>query len=142
MTEIIKKLELKREEIAIGALLHDIGKFIMRKEGGKNGTHQLYGYKYLKEITNEEIAQYALKHHESEKEELNAVKAGLDKWIVCYADNLSSGERNPYTNEYDKKVWDPEVSIKNIFSIILNSKDFYDNPMEKLPENPVNEKIP
>lgn len=106
-----------------GALLHDIGKFVMKagRERGKN--HQETGAGWLREFgVNENIAEFALRHHHCSRkhpryEELDVFALPTNEILIVYeADNLSSGERPG--KDQDETQWQPTVPLMSVFSKI------------------------
>ena len=56
----------KSTELAIGGLLHDVGK-MLRREGGDRRKHSIIGYEFLKSqigISNKNILECVRYHHE------------------------------------------------------------------------------
>jgi len=86
--------------VALGGLLHDIGKFVQRANWDEKKSHEEWGYEFLygfkdKNPIFENLAQFARYHHvESlEKADVKDVRMLNLLWIVYEADNLSSMER-------------------------------------------------
>ncbi|MCK9225544.1 MAG: type III-A CRISPR-associated protein Cas10/Csm1 [Candidatus Muirbacterium halophilum] len=120
-----------RKELVIGALLHDIGKFIQRSENFKKGKHQEKGRDFLKIKNFSEIVyNIAYRHHsnqETSKEEyidMDSSKSGnLFDWIVCLADNYSSSERSKLKSEKDESInWNSDIPLMSVFSKIQSSE--------------------
>ena len=86
-----KQNELK--ELALGALLHDVGKAIQRS-GGYSGTHAKIGLDWLKSQTKlgqvKAIGDCIAYHHEKELKKTKLADNNL-AYIVCEADNIASG---------------------------------------------------
>lgn len=106
-----------RKKIALGALLHDIGKFRQRA-GSYQGTHSQIGYDWLRQFYDEGIAAYARNHHGNEKETWET----LSSLIVFEADNCAASERSTkFTPEEDlEKQWDKQLMLLSIFSWVQN----------------------
>lgn len=90
----------EREELVIGALIHDIGKLV-RRAGlvDKKVLHTVAGQRFIDDvqIDGEKIfapyQKYVLKHHERDldRDELT--------WFVCYSDRIASTERQTRDDE-------------------------------------------
>ena len=113
--------------VALGGLLHDIGKFVQRANWDEKRTHEEWGYDFLYSFKNinplfKKIAYFAGYHH---RESLNVLKVDDVRlinllWIVCEADSISASERvkekpqfgNPLTSVFSSvnlKIGDPET---------------------------------
>ncbi len=123
--------------VALGGLLHDIGKFVQRANWDEKRTHEEWGYDFLYGLKDvnpifKKLAYFAGYHH---KDSLNVLKIDDVRlmnmlWIVCEADSISASERvkekpqfgnpltsifssvnlgigNPETVYYDLKEYDP-----------------------------------
>ncbi|WP_048055560.1 type III-A CRISPR-associated protein Cas10/Csm1 [Methanotorris igneus] len=109
--------------VVIGALLHDIGKFVQRKimdEGKKQQKHEIEGYNYLKKLFDEGFLSFL-----SDKEERiildivkehhnNKIKDGY-VGIVRLADWLSSGERKSVEESDILKGYGEDIKLLSIF---------------------------
>lgn len=92
-------MDLEANLVALGGLLHDIGKFGQRafKERKR---HQVYGYEFIRKYTERYLKEYdklplfARYHHKSDLREFGGdVRTRNLLHIVCEADNISSAER-------------------------------------------------
>ncbi|PLV57145.1 type III-A CRISPR-associated protein Cas10/Csm1 [Thermotoga sp. SG1] len=83
--------DTEREEIVLGALIHDVGKVVRRAEKSAE-KHQLAGYDFTNKAKKfAKFQKYIHYHHEKD---LKEKKLDDEKvWYVCFADNLSSSER-------------------------------------------------
>ena len=83
-------MDERRVRLAIGALLHDIGKLLYRYNDGRN--HSLSGYEYLKKelkIENNEILDQVRYHHAALLKNANIEDDSL-AYITYIADNIAS----------------------------------------------------
>jgi CRISPR-associated protein Csm1 len=79
-----------REELVVGALLHDIGKVVRR--AGDDRRHQIAGYDFTNKVKKFAVIQDYI-HYHHEKDLLKKSLENEKVWYVCFADNLSSKER-------------------------------------------------
>lgn len=112
-------MDEKSRELALGAMLHDIGKLIQRAMPGR-GTHSEIGADYLKKINGndkwKELFNCVEYHHSS------ALKnAGLSResfaYIVCEADNIAAGVDRRKINEEDAAMFDKYTPLHSLFNI-------------------------
>lgn len=117
-------LALLAEEIALGGLLHDVGKLVQRS-GAVSGNHMDIGADWLSRRKDPWAGSaWAARYHHTNPNA--SVKLGdlakdpdfADKLplaaIVAHADNLSSAEREEVTGR-----WDAEVRLRNIFDRVV-----------------------
>ena len=111
--------------VALGGLLHDIGKFVQRANWGDFKTHEECGFNFLKKYAkSENLPLFARYHHEGELAkfpEKGRIRNLL--YIVCQADNISSSERL----ESDKKL-----DISNPIISVLTEVDIKKGKSEKM----------
>ena len=113
-------MDLEAKLVALGGLLHDIGKFEQRAFPQKK-KHSEFGYYFLKRYTERYLREYdklplfARHHH---KAELKSFKGDVRTKnllnIVCEADNISSGERKTE----DDMIFNPENPLESVFSSV------------------------
>jgi len=126
---------LQFSDVIKGALLHDIGKFVMRAGGTSGMTHQEKGEQWLKENGfSDSIAVFAARHHSVPKnkpkhELLDVFAMPINELLMVYeADNLSSGERS---EKEGKGKWQKDAPLMLVFSKISLShrpgKDAFKN---------------
>ncbi len=112
-------MDLEAKLVALGGLLHDIGKFGQRAFRGKK--HQEFGYEFVRKYTERYLKEYdklplfARYHHKSDLEEFSCdVRTKNLLHIVCEADNVSSGERKVE----DEMRFDPENPLECVLSSV------------------------
>ena len=106
-----------RNELALGALLHDIGKFKQRsglpEDRGK--PHTEIGYQWLMDQYGQgPIAIAARNHHASEKETWESNFS----LVICEADNCSASERRScfdFRSDIESK-WQRTIRLATVFS--------------------------
>ena len=108
-------------KLAIGALLHDIGKLLYRYNDGRN--HSRSGYEYLKDVVHiedREILEQVLYHHASLLKNARIENNSL-AYITYIADNIASASDRRKTQE-EEPGFDREMSLQSIFNL-LNGND-------------------
>lgn len=108
-------------KLAIGALLHDIGKLLYRYNDGRN--HSRSGYEYLKDVVHiedREILEQVLYHHASLLKNARIENNSL-VYITYIADNIASASDRRKTQE-EEPGFDREMSLQSIFNL-LNCND-------------------
>lgn len=108
-------------KLAIGALLHDIGKLLYRYNDGRN--HSRSGYEYLKDVVHIEdrkILEQVLYHHASLLKNARIENNSL-AYITYIADNIASASDRRKTQE-EEPGFDREMSLQSIFNL-LNCND-------------------
>lgn len=108
-------------KLAIGALLHDIGKLLYRYNDGRN--HSRSGYEYLKDVVHIEdrkILEQVLYHHASLLKNARIENNSL-AYITYIADNIASASDRRKTQE-EESGFDREMSLQSIFNL-LNGND-------------------
>ncbi|MCD6449458.1 MAG: type III-A CRISPR-associated protein Cas10/Csm1, partial [Thermotogaceae bacterium] len=112
-------------DLAIGGLLHDVGKVVQRA-GGLSGSHMEIGGNWLEEDVGDFWGNYAWAayyHHTSDRvslklENLDKPEKSLAAAIIAHADNLSASEREDITGD-----WNKDIPLRNIFDRV-KLKDF------------------
>ena len=147
--------------VALGGLLHDIGKFVQRARWDEKKSHEEWGYEFLYGFKDrnsifEKLALFARYHHREslEKADVEDVKMLNLLWIIYEADNLSSMERvgekpqfgnpmvsvfssvnlgkgDPETCYYDLKEYDPHTFFKPTIKKITIDKKKYAEQYER-----------
>ena len=125
-------MDKRRLELAIGSLLHDIGKICYRANSdGRN--HSVSGYEFLKEqgIENDAILNQVKLHHARLLSKAEIEKDDL-AYITYWADNVAAGaDRKP--ND-DRFLWgyDKYVPLSSIFNILNGNKGSYSYSMQMI----------
>ncbi|RUM34783.1 MAG: type III-A CRISPR-associated protein Cas10/Csm1 [Archaeoglobus sp.] len=111
--------------VALGGLLHDIGKFEQRGVT-KRKRHQEHGYDFLRKYTERYLKDYdilplfAKYHHKTDLIEFRGdIRTKNLLKIVCEADSISSGERK----SEDEIKFDVKNPLESIFSSVSIGKD-------------------
>jgi len=113
-------MELEAKLVALGGLLHDIGKFEQRAHAQKK-KHSEFGYEFLKKHVEKYFREYDIlplfaKYHH--KDDLKSFKGDIRTKnllnIVCEADNISSGERKAE----EEMVFKLENPLESVFSSV------------------------
>jgi len=113
-------MELEARLVALGGLLHDIGKFEQRAHAQKK-RHSEFGYEFLKKHVEKYFREYDIlplfaKYHH--KDDLKSFKGDIRTKnllnIVCEADNISSGERKAE----EEMVFKLENPLESVFSSV------------------------
>lgn len=122
----------KQVKVVVGALVHDIGKLLYRYNNGKN--HCVSGYDFLKEqgITEKEILDQVLFHHEEALTDAELSEDSL-AYITYWADNVAAGadgrqaDVNQEAHSYDKYV-----PLDSVFNLLNNNNQHYSYSMQQL----------
>ncbi len=131
-------------KIVYSALLHDIGKLLMRAEGVKK-SHSLVGADFLaqKGFVDDIILPVKYHHAGKIKEILDTIPSDSDVFIVYEADNISSSmdRRDNISDDNQDLDWQADIALKSIFCSFKSGKDDkqYYYPLRDLnPENDIN----
>lgn len=132
-----------KENLIKGALLHDIGKLIMRATAEKKN-HSEVGVEYLKNKNFSDEVISCVKYHHAKAISNNSSQ--LDKKSILYfvyqADNISSMlDRRDNVNDYIEAEWKSDVALKTIFSSFkkdVSSDDYYYPLRDLNPDNSIN----
>lgn len=110
----------EEKTLILGALFHDIGKFEQRGQLQSTEKHQILSSSFVNRIfENQNLANIVRNHHESDlresisKGEIRGKEKILAE-IICEADNLASGERQP----------DPSVKNQQPLESIFSKVDY------------------
>jgi len=116
-------------EVALAALLHDVGKLLQRGSGIPRGaTHGEFGRVFLGELGySEAVCEAALRHHGRGRLGQSVAEAEFPTTLVTYvADNLASASRREETQE---PGFDPAAPLSSLLNFIrLEGKP---TPMER-----------
>ena len=104
-------------KVAIGAMLHDIGKVLYRADDGRN--HSLSGYEFLKEevgLTDPDILDQVRYHHAAL---LKAAQIPVDSlaYITYMADNIAAAADRRQKMDGDTG-FDRHVALESVFNIL------------------------
>ena len=114
------------QRIAIGALLHDIGKPVQR-QGGCSGRHSTIGYEFLRErgITDPDILDQVRFHHVQEMKNGNYSELC---YITCLADNIAAGTDRREIED-GSPGFDSKSPLASVFNLLNNkSQTHYHSP--------------
>jgi CRISPR-associated protein Csm1 len=106
-------------DLAMGGLLHDVGKVVQRAKGVRKN-HMEVGGEWLADLGPpwETYAWAAFYHHTDPRaatalKELQDASKAIGAAIIAHADNLSASEREDVTGK-----WDKDVPLRNIFDVV------------------------
>ena len=114
-------MDERRVSLAVGALLHDIGKLLYRHNDGRN--HSLSGYEYLKNELNIQDINILDQVHYHHANLLKSAKLKKDSlaYITYIADNIASATDRRKNDE--ETGFDRGKPLESIFNL-LNDNDF------------------
>lgn len=136
--------------LTYGALLHDIGKVVIRGQS-ESGTHSVLGARFLSQDVapiNEAFAGEAGKriieqvrfHHAREMNGAPTLPSDSLAYITYFADNISAGmDRKNEGEESSGYRFDKAVKLRKIFNILNGRHD--DNVVEHEDYNAIRERI-
>jgi CRISPR-associated protein Csm1 len=107
-------------KIAIGGMLHDIGKVLYRANDGRN--HSLSGYEFLKDeigITDTDILDQVRYHHAAFLKDAR-LKEDSPAYITYMADNISAAA-DRRVNDTAQTGFDKNAALDSIFNILNNN---------------------
>ena len=107
----------RQSKVAIGGLLHDIGKVLYRAADGRN--HSRSGYEFLKEevgIADQEILDQVLYHHAAMIRESN-IPADSPAYITYMADNIAAAA-DRRTKDTEDSGFDRNAALESVFNIL------------------------
>lgn len=117
--------------LALGSLLHDIGKVIYRQSGEKK-KHSQSGYEFLKDevgfaADNQEVLD-AVRYHHADAIKSAALKKDSLAYIVYMADNIASAADRRKTDSVDAG-FEMTMPLQPVFNILNgNKQNFYYEP--------------
>ncbi len=106
-----------QNKVAIGALLHDIGKVLYRAADGRN--HSRSGYEFLKvevKIADEQILDQVLYHHKSMLKGSN-IPDDSPAYITYIADNIAAAADRRVKDTEDSG-FDRNAALESVFNIL------------------------
>lgn len=124
-------MERREKELAIGSLLHDIGKILYRADDGRR--HSVSGYDFLKEqgIDNLAILNQVRYHHSRELSAASLDRADL-AYITYWADNVAAGADRRNNDDSDEKGYDRHMPLASIFNILNGNTQSYSYDMQEI----------
>ena len=119
-------MDERRVKLAVGALLHDVGKLLFRNSDGRN--HSISGYEWLKnevKIDNKEVLDQVRYHHATLLKQANIEENSL-AYITYIADNIAASSDRRKNND-EEVGFDREQALESIFNLLNNDdeKKFY-----------------
>ena len=119
-------MDERRVKLAVGALLHDVGKLLFRNSDGRN--HSISGYEWLKnevKIDNKEVLDQVRYHHAALLKQANIEENSL-AYITYIADNIAASSDRRKNND-EEVGFDREQALESIFNLLNNNeeKKFY-----------------
>lgn len=114
-------LDQRKIELAIGSMLHDIGKMLYRYNDGRN--HSTSGADFLKEqkIENQNIIDQVRFHHKKNLENARIDNNSL-AYITYWADNVAAGaDRRESEVDYEGMKYDKYISLDSVFNVLNNN---------------------
>ena len=110
-----------QNKVAIGAILHDIGKVLYRAADGRN--HSRSGYDFLKEevgITDPEILNQVLYHHAALLK-CSDLPSDSPAYITYMADNIAAAA-DRRTKNTDDSGYDRNAALESIFNVLNGNR--------------------
>ncbi len=111
-------MDKKQVQIAIGGLLHDIGKVVYRHNDSRR--HCESGYDFIKElgIDDEEILAQIRFHHSRELKNAQIADDSL-AYITYWADNVAAGADRRAKDEADTggSIFEKKAPLSSIFIV-------------------------
>ena len=104
--------------VAIGAMLHDIGKVLYRSSDGRN--HSRSGHDFLRDevgIRDKDVLSQVLYHH-ADMLRGSGLAADSPAYITYMADNIASAADRREKDEQDTAGFDKFVPLGSIFNIL------------------------
>lgn len=127
-------MSTKENYLAIGGMIHDIGKLLHRYDDKRS--HSISGYEYLKKnihFVNDEILEQVKYHHANELKQGN-LKANSLAYITYIADNIAakSDRREKTDGGYG---FSRDMPLNSIFNLLNGNKDKFNYPPESLEDD-------
>lgn len=117
-------MQERQMKVAIGGMLHDIGKVLYRADDRRN--HSLSGYEFLKDeigITDSDILDQVRYHHAAFLKDARIPGDSL-AYITYLADNISAAA-DRRENDTADSGFDKSVSLESIFNILNGNNQKY-----------------
>lgn len=126
-------LDKKQVQIAIGGLLHDIGKVVYRHNDSRR--HCESGYDFIKElgIEDDEILSQIRFHHSKEIKNAQIAEDSL-AYITYWADNVAAGADRRKKDEDDTSgsIFEKNIPLSSIFNILNGNNQNFSYPMAEI----------
>ena len=121
----------KQVKIALGGMLHDIGKILYRYNDGRN--HSTSGYEFLKEqgISDEDILDQVRYHHSNMIKGADIADDSL-AYITYWADNVAASVDRRNKEEPEKHIYDKFMPLESIFNVLNNNDQKYTYDMARV----------
>ncbi len=128
-------------QLVYGALLHDVGKVVIRGFSGQ-GTHSRLGADFVRDAiradasTVERVVEQIRYHH---AKEMTTARLATDSlaYITYFADNISAGMDRK--NEGEDSGFDRDAKLREVFNVLCGHRD--DNVVEREDYNAIRESI-
>ena len=128
------KLDNKGRKLAVGTLLHDVGKLLYRANDGRN--HSQSGFEFLKAqgIDDAEILNQVRFHHGKMLAKAQLKKDDL-AYIAYWADNVAAGADRRENDERSEWGYDRYVPLSSIFNRLNGNSENYTYDMQRIYDN-------
>ena len=126
-------MDNKQVTVAVGGLLHDIGKLLYRYNDGRN--HCISGHELLKSagIKDEDVLNQVKYHHGALLRNSNVSKDSA-AYITYWADNVAAGadRREKLSDIGDKEPYEKDMPLESVFNILNGNKQDYTYDMQEV----------
>lgn len=124
-------MDSKGRELAIGSLLHDVGKLLYRANDGRN--HSISGFEFLQNqgIENKAILNQVKFHHAKMLSNAKLEKDDL-AYITYWADNVAAGSDRRTNDTSCDWGYDKYVPLASIFNILNGNAQGYNYDMQMI----------
>lgn len=124
-------MDSKGRELAIGSLLHDVGKLLYRANDGRN--HSISGFEFLQNqgIENKAILNQVKFHHAKMLSNAKLEKDDL-AYITYWADNVAAGSDRRTNDTSCDWGYDKYVPLASIFNILNGNAQEYNYDMQMI----------
>lgn len=124
-------MDSKQVKLAIGGMLHDIGKALYRYNDGRE--HSLSGYEFLREqgIEDAEILEQVRFHHSKSLKGAQLPEDSL-AYITYWADNVAAGADGRSREDAEGAGYDKFVPLASVFNILNGNNESCSYNMEQV----------
>lgn len=124
-------MDTRAKELAIGSLLHDVGKLLYRYNDGRS--HSVSGYEFLKEqgIENKAILNQVKYHHGKQLSQALLPADDLS-YVTYWADNVAAGADRRKNDDSEAWGYDKYVPLSSIFNILNGNEQDYAYNLEMI----------